>query len=42
VVGVVQCKNKYKEEDEEEFYAIFFFPSNLLRFVFAHLNMKDV
>jgi hypothetical protein len=23
-VGVVQCKNKYKEEDGEEFYAIFF------------------
>lgn len=23
-VGVVQCKNKYKEEDEQEFYAIFF------------------
>jgi hypothetical protein len=23
-VGVVQCKNKYKVEDEEKFYAIFF------------------
>jgi len=36
MVGVVKCKNKYKEEDEEEFYG-FFFPFKFVGLCFLHI-----